>query len=78
MRARIQRWGNSLALRLPKAVVESLGVGEGSLIGLEERNGELVIKPMHQYPLEELLEGVSSENIHTEVSTGTPRGKESW
>jgi antitoxin MazE len=78
MEARIQRWGNSLALRLPKAVAENLDVGEGSVVELEERDGLLVVKPAHRYRLADLLAEVRPEQIHGEVSTGAPRGKESW
>lgn len=78
MRARIQRWGNSLALRLPKSVAESVGLGEGSVVGLEERDGQLLVRPIHRYQLEDLLAEVRQEQIHAEVSSGTARGKESW
>ncbi|MEO8183778.1 MAG: AbrB/MazE/SpoVT family DNA-binding domain-containing protein [Deltaproteobacteria bacterium] len=78
MKARIQRWGNSLALRLPKSVAENLGVGDGSVVGLEERDGQLVVRPAHHYRLADLLAEVRPEQLHAEVSTGAPRGKESW
>ena len=78
MKARIQRWGNSLALRLPKAVAENLDVGEGSVVELEERDGQLVVKPAHRYRLADLLADVRPEQIHGEVSTGALQGKESW
>jgi antitoxin MazE len=78
MKARVQRWGNSLAVRLPKAVVESLKLDEGSVIGMEEREGCIILKPVHDYQLDELLDGVRPEQMHGEVSTGASRGKESW
>lgn len=77
VKARIQRWGNSLALRLPKSVAESLGIEEGSVVGVEERDGQLVVKPVHHYQLEELLADVQQDQIHGEVSWGAPKGKES-
>ncbi len=78
VKARIQRWGNSLALRLPKSVAESMGVGEGSVVALEERDGQLVVSAAHRYRLADLLAEVRPEQVHGEVSTGAPRGKESW
>jgi antitoxin MazE len=78
VKAKIQRWGNSLALRLPKSVAESMGVGEGSVVGLEERDGQLIVRPAHRYRLAELLAEVRPGQIHGEVSTGPARGKESW
>jgi antitoxin MazE len=78
MKARIQRWGNSLALRLPKSVAESLGIEEGSVVGVEERNGQLLVKPIHHYRLDELLAEVRQDQVHVEVCWGAARGKESW
>jgi antitoxin MazE len=79
MRARIQRWGNSLAVRLPKSVAESVGLAEGSEVGVEQRDGELVLRPVHRrYRLDELLAEVRPKQLHAEVATGAARGKEAW
>jgi antitoxin MazE len=76
--ARIQRWGNSLALRLPKAIVERVGVVEGSSVELEAREGRLVLRPVHQYRLADLLEGIRPDNLHTENEFGQRTGIENW
>jgi antitoxin MazE len=78
VKAKIQRWGNSLALRLPKAVTESLCLEEGSMVAIEERDAQLVVKPVHHYRLDELLASVRKDQVHAEVSWGPPRGRESW
>ena len=80
MKLKIQKWGNSLALRIPKALAIEANVESGSTVDLSLSNGELRIKPIEdrEYTLEELLSGITAENIHDEVSMGIPQGKESW
>ena len=80
MKLKIQKWGNSLALRIPKALAIEANVESGSTVDLSLSNGELKIKPVgdQEYALEELLSGITTENIHDEVLTGIPQGNESW
>ena len=74
MRVRIQRWGNSLAVRLPKAVAESVGLAEGSEVAVEPRDGELVLRPVHRYRLEELLAEARPTQLHADVTPAAARG----
>ena len=80
MKLKVQKWGNSLALRIPKALAIQANVASGSTVEMSVSNGELKIKPVkdQDYSLDELLSGITTENIHDEVSTGIPHGKESW
>lgn len=79
MQVRIQKWGNSLALRIPKSLAEDSGVDTGSVVELRVVRGKLVATPVaDQYELEELLAGVSKTNLHTEVSSGEAVGREVW
>jgi antitoxin MazE len=80
MRLKVQKWGNSLALRIPKALAIEANVASGSTVEMSLTNGELKIKPIEdqEYTLEGLLSGITAENIHEEVSTCIPQGKESW
>ncbi len=80
MKLKVQKWGNSLALRIPKAFAIEANIASGSTVEMSLTNGELKIKPIkdQEYTLEELLSGITPENIHEEVSTGIPQGKESW
>ena len=80
MKLIVQKWGNSLALRIPKALAIEANVASGSTVEMSLANGELKIKLIEdqEYTLEELLSGITTENIHEEVSTGIPQGKESW
>ncbi|MBU1046290.1 AbrB/MazE/SpoVT family DNA-binding domain-containing protein [Patescibacteria group bacterium] len=77
---KIKKWGNSLAVRLPKKTVDFLGLKEGSVVGFNYDKNQIVIKPQKEkeYTLDELLAKVTSENIHEEIDFGGPFGKEIW
>ncbi len=79
MRASIAKWGNSLALRLPKSLAEDLRLVEGATVDLRVEHGALVIVPTRKrYRLADLLAETKPEAGHTETDWGTPRGKEAW
>lgn len=80
MQARIQKWGNSLALRIPKAVAELVGLSEGGEVELVVEDGAVVVKPVRKrrYSLDELVAGITAENRHEEVDTGPGVGNEAW
>ncbi|TDF99450.1 AbrB/MazE/SpoVT family DNA-binding domain-containing protein [Paenibacillus piri] len=74
---KVQKWGNSLGIRIPKTIANKAGLEEGSKIELDVENGNLVIKPMSK-SLDNLLSQITPENLHTEASTGQPKGREPW
>ncbi len=80
MRLRVQKWGNSLALRIPAAFARETGLGPGADVDLELDEGRLIITPRSNgpYVLAQLLEGVTDENLHDALETGEPRGREVW
>lgn len=79
MRTRVQKWGNSLALRIPKAFAEDLKMCENTVVDVAVENDALVIRrAAAKCSLAELLAGVTDENIHGEVNTGGPVGREEW
>ena len=80
MKARIQRWGNSLALRIPKSFASEAGLRENAAVELSLAKGKLVVRPVKEKSptLEELLRGVTDENLHAEWDTGPAVGKEIW
>ncbi len=80
MRAIIQKWGNSLAVRIPKPLAEQAHITQGSLVEIKIVDDVLQIKPVapQQYTLAALLEGITEENLHDEVDTGEAQGKEVW
>ncbi len=80
MRVHIQKWGNSLALRLPQPFAKQIHVRKNSMVDLSLEEGKLVLTPVssRKYTLKELLAKVTPENIHQEINTGSPRGREIW
>jgi antitoxin MazE len=79
MRVSVQKWGNSLAVRIPKPFAEEVRLEENSEVEISVKGNRLVIEAVEPaYSLESLLEEVTAENLHVEVSTGRRRGKEIW
>jgi antitoxin MazE len=80
MTSRIQKWGNSLAVRIPKAFADEMNLAEGASIRMILKDGALIITPSDEpkWNLEQLLAGVTDENIHGERETSGPAGKETW
>ncbi len=79
MITRISKWGNSLAVRLPKPFVDELGLAEGSEVEITLRDGRLILAAAgRSYGLEELVEGITAENRHQVTDWGRPRGREVW
>ena len=79
MKARVQKWGNSLAVRIPKSFAEEMGIGNNAPVGMSLEEGGLVIKPDREraWSLDALLTEVTDENIHAEWETEGPAGEES-
>ena len=80
MKTRVQKWGNSLALRIPKSFAAEAGLRENAPVALSLVDGKLVIQPLAPEPLtlEELLKGVTDQNLHGEWDTGPAVGREVW
>lgn len=80
MRSKIQQWGDSLAFRIPKAFAEEIGLRRHTDVDVAVDGGKLVIFPTRELEptLEELLAEVHDENLHREIVTGPPVGKEVW
>lgn len=80
MRARIQKWGNSLAVRIPKPLALETALDQDTVVEVSVEDGRLVISPIEEpkYTLEGLLSQVTDENIHPEVDWGPSVGKEVW
>ena len=80
MKTKIQKWGNSLGLRIPKSFAMEAGIETGSEVHLSVRDGDLVVKPIRRkkYDLQELLKGIHAKNLHGEVDTEDAVGREDW
>lgn len=80
MRVQIQKWGNSLALRIPKSFAVESKVDQGSVVEISLEKGKIVVAPVPEpeFTLDGLLARVTRRNLHSEVDTGGSRGKEAW
>jgi antitoxin MazE len=80
MKTRVQKWGNSLALRIPKSFANEVGLEKEASVEVSLADGKLVITPVAKPrpTLKQLLAKVSKENLHHEVDTGSAVGNETW
>ncbi len=79
MRSQVQKWGNSLALRIPKSFAIEAGLQENAVVDLVLVEGKLVVTPRPEpISLEKLLAGITTDNLHDEQDLGGPIGREVW
>jgi antitoxin MazE len=82
MKARIQRWGNSLAIRIPKAFAEEIGVAEDATVDISVRGGSLVVEPVRQpdekLDLAQLVREIPEDYVTEVIDWGPPVGREIW
>lgn len=80
MRTRIQKWGNSLAVRIPRPFAEESNLREDSPVDVSLRNGKLVVVPLVEPApsLDELVKQITRRNRHRETQIGGPVGNETW
>jgi antitoxin MazE len=76
----VAKWGNSLAVRIPRAIVRDAGLAEGDRLSLDlGADGTIVLRSSRRkYSLDELVAGISKKNRHRETGWGAAQGKESW
>ncbi|MDH4466595.1 MAG: AbrB/MazE/SpoVT family DNA-binding domain-containing protein [Bacteriovoracaceae bacterium] len=78
MTAKIQKWGNSLGVRIPKAIIEQASLCENAEVTVEHKNGAIMIFPVKtRYVLNDLLEKITKKNLHSEDDF-TSEGNEVW
>jgi len=80
MKVQIQKWGNSLALRIPKSFAVESKIKQGSTVEVSLESGKIIVFPVAEpeFSLDELLGGITAENLHGEIDTGNSVGKEAW
>ena len=80
MNATVQKWGNSLALRLPSSLAKDVHLHQGSVVEVAVVGGKMVVKPKRQrkYSLAQFLKGVTKNNRHSEHDWGEAIGQETW
>jgi antitoxin MazE len=80
MKVAIKKWGNSAAVRIPAAVLEASQVEIDEEVDIREEAGRIVIEPVRpkKYKLDDLLRGITNDNLHQEIDFGRPEGREVW
>ncbi len=78
MKTTAQKWGNSLAIRVPKRVAKEAGLREKDSVDIEVREGTRIVRPhlCRVYRLEDLLKRITPRNLHRELDFGGPVGRE--
>ncbi|MCX6591615.1 MAG: AbrB/MazE/SpoVT family DNA-binding domain-containing protein [Acidobacteria bacterium] len=76
----VSKWGNSLAIRIPQAVLKAAQLAEGDRLALDvNADGSIVLRAMApRYTLDELVAGITPKNRHEAADWGKPQGEESW
>lgn len=76
METRIEQWGNGVALPIPQPLAKQMGLTADTAVSLEIRDGRLSVGPVGEprFTLEELLAGITEDNLHGEVATGPAVG----
>ncbi len=83
MKTRVRKWGNNLAIRIPKTLAAEVGLCENAEIEVSADGDRLIITPVarnrkRKYSLKEMLRGITPENLHGEIDFGPPVGNEIW
>ena len=77
MQTVVQKWGNSLGIRIPSLYVKEFNLRNGNSVEILEEDGKIVILPPKK-TLEDLLSRVTNENMHSVIETGSSVGNEEW
>ena len=80
MKTKAQKWGNSLAVRVPKTVATQVGLKAQDDLEIEIHDGNVILKPLLRrvYRLDDLVKRITKKHLHTEFDTGEPVGREIW
>jgi antitoxin MazE len=81
MRVTVRKWGHSASVRIPAAIMKAVNLNLDETVDVREEGGRIVIEPVRntkEYDLEQLLAGITPENLHSEVDFGPAVGKEAF
>lgn len=78
MKVKVQKWGNSLAVRIPKSFAVQTQIEQDAVVNISVDKGKIIMMPEKkpEYTLDDLLQGVSKKNLHGETDSGMPVGNE--
>lgn len=75
MKTKIQKWGNSLAVRIPNGLAVKAGLAFGDDAEMDYEDGRVIVRSCSNR-LKDLIDGITDENLHEVVDTGEPVGRE--
>ena len=78
MNTLVKKWGNSLGIRIPSTIAKDLEIEDGSSVEIYEEKDRIIILPSRKKRLPDLIDAITPENLHSEVSWGKPKGREAW
>jgi len=79
MQSSVQKWGNSLGIRIPSVYAKELHLFDGSIVDIQRKENEIIISPVKKKKsLNDLVQLITSENKHDEIDFGSPLGREEW
>ena len=80
MTIHVKKWGNSASVRIPATILAAARLRIDDPVEVREEDGRIVIEPVKErsFDLDAMLDAVTPDNIHAEVETGTPVGREAW
>jgi antitoxin MazE len=80
MEIQVKKWGNSLGLRIPQAIANQINIQDGSKINLVLNKNKIELTPAvaEEYRLDDMVALINESNLHSEISSGEPKGKEIW
>jgi antitoxin MazE len=80
MKVSVKKWGNSAAVRIPASVLQATRVQIDEEVDIREEAGRIVIEPLREktYRIQDLLKGITKDNLHEAVDFGSPEGNEVW
>jgi antitoxin MazE len=80
MRIIVKKWGNSASVRIPASVMAAAALSLDQAVDVREEAGRIVIEPIREevVNLDDLVAGITEDNLHDPADTGPPRGREFW
>ena len=78
MKTVVKKWGNSLGIRIPNHIARELSLKDGSFVDINDNGKAVIIEPIKRNKLSEMISKINEQNIHKEIKTGKPVGKEIW
>ncbi len=75
----VNQWGSALGLRLPKAICQSFDIQKDTMLSIREENNQIILEPVKaEKTLQQMIDQITPENAHGEISTGSAVGHEAW